>query len=98
MTAVLVVDDEPTLARSLCRELSQHGFETHTSTTAEDGATILGRTAIDVLVTDPRMPGSGDGTVLIGHALALAPDNRIISANLRRLTRLSTADDRGEDS
>jgi DNA-binding response OmpR family regulator len=78
MTAVLVVDDEATLARSLCRELAQHGFEAHAATSAEEGATRLGQGGVDVLLTDLRMGGASDGMLLIERARRFSPRTRAI--------------------
>jgi CheY-like chemotaxis protein len=78
MPAVLVVDDESTLARSLCRELSQHGYETHTSSTVEEGAELLRSRSIDVLVTDLRISEATDGMTLLERARRTSPHTRAI--------------------
>jgi DNA-binding response OmpR family regulator len=78
MTAVLVVDDEPMLARSLCRELSQHGFQAHASSTADEGLALMERYAIDVLVTDLRMRGASDGIALLEKTRHTSPHTRTI--------------------
>jgi DNA-binding NtrC family response regulator len=55
-TRVLVVDDEPTLRRSLARVLMARGFEV---LTAEDGPTalaLLGSTPVDLMLLDLNMP------------------------------------------
>jgi EAL domain-containing protein (putative c-di-GMP-specific phosphodiesterase class I) len=61
---VLLVDDEPAIARGLARFLTAAG---HTVTTASDGAEAvghLGADAFDVIVSDIRMPEM-DGLTLL---------------------------------
>src|SRR5688500_14607335 len=66
---VLVVDDEPTLRRSLARLLLSRGMQV---LTADDGATaieVLGREAVDVALIDLMMPNVG-GLELLEHVKA----------------------------
>ena len=63
---VLVVDDEPTLRRTLARLLNSRNM---TVLTADDGAQaieLLGREAVDVLLVDLMMPNVG-GLELLDH-------------------------------
>ncbi|HMJ13334.1 MAG TPA: sigma-54 dependent transcriptional regulator [Polyangiaceae bacterium] len=63
---VLVVDDEPTLRRSLARLLLSRGMQV---LTADDGATaieVLGRETVDVALIDLIMPNVG-GLELLEH-------------------------------
>ena len=63
---VLVVDDEPTLRRTLARLLNSRNM---TVLTADDGAQaieILGREQVDVVLVDLMMPKVG-GLELLDH-------------------------------
>lgn len=65
MLRVLVVDDEPAVARSLGRLLAHFGFEVRT---CGDGPTALGlleAAPSDVLLTDLHMPGMGGVALLV---------------------------------
>jgi len=66
---VLVVDDEPTLRRSLARLLLSRGMQV---LTADDGASaieVLGRETVDVALIDLMMPNVG-GLELLEHVKA----------------------------
>jgi HD-like signal output (HDOD) protein/ActR/RegA family two-component response regulator len=68
MTAVLFVDDEPILLRTLRRRLAQHrpGWEAHFASGGAEALTYLAENSVDILVTDVAMPGM-DGLTLLGH-------------------------------
>jgi two-component system KDP operon response regulator KdpE len=63
---ILVVDDEPQILRVLRRGLESQGFEVATAPDAESGLDIFKATAVNLIVTDLRMPGLG-GAELCGR-------------------------------
>ena len=70
---VIVVDDEPTLRRTIARTLAQRGFEV---TQCEDGATALEQVRVqdaDVMLIDLMMPGVS-GMEVLRDVKALRPD------------------------
>ena len=70
---VLVVDDEPTLRRTIARALSSRGFEV---TQSEDGADALVQvqaTDFDVMLLDLMLPGVS-GLDVLREVKALRPD------------------------
>ena len=62
---VLVVDDEQLVRWYLERAFRKKGHQVITAENVEDASVKLSSEAVDVLITDIRMPGE-DGTVLIG--------------------------------
>ncbi len=56
---VLVVDDDPSLRRILCRQLQLFGAETVEACSGLEAADLLAPGGIDVVVTDVNMPGGG---------------------------------------
>ena len=54
---VLLVDDDPTLLRSLARSLEDHGFEVLTSTCTAEARAILKRNKVSTIICDYAMPG-----------------------------------------
>ncbi|HVU02708.1 MAG TPA: sigma-54 dependent transcriptional regulator [Polyangiaceae bacterium] len=77
VTRVLVVDDEPTVRRSIARMLLSRGMEV---LTAEDGAAaldLLDRERVDVALVDLMMPNVG-GLDLLARAKAKGNDVEII--------------------
>src|SRR5581483_1527827 len=53
---VLVVDDEPQILRVLRRSLERHGFDVVTAAEAATGLQILRSMAVQLVITDLRMP------------------------------------------
>lgn len=54
---VLVVDDEPRMARSIARVLGRAGFEVHTASDGFRAGTLLGTFRPHVMTLDLQMPG-----------------------------------------
>ena len=54
--AILVVDDEPQIARWLNPTLRAAGYAVQSATTGQDAFTTLGRTAIDLMILDLGLP------------------------------------------
>lgn len=76
---LLIVDDEPQVVQFLAHLLQQHSYATDTALSAKEALSVLSQKAIDVIITDIRMPGM-DGIDLIGEALKLQPDLQCIVA------------------
>jgi DNA-binding response OmpR family regulator len=55
--AVLVIDDEDTLARNLARYLGRHGYAVRTAGSAEAGLAELANFRPDVVLLDHNLPG-----------------------------------------
>lgn len=74
----LVVDDEPMILEILAEHCLSLGMEVSEAADGEGALRqIEVRPAIDVLITDIRMPGL-DGLALAERALALRPDMKVI--------------------
>jgi len=56
---ILVVDDEPEVARSVGEFLEQEGFRVTTATEARKALTLLDRTKVDLIISDLSMPQMG---------------------------------------
>jgi len=54
---VLVVDDEPRIRRLVEMALGDRGYRVLTAPSAEEAGELLGREAVDVVVTDLQLPG-----------------------------------------
>ena len=71
---ILFVDDEPTILDLLREQFPPSlGFEPLTAGSAEEALVVLARRAVDLLVTDQRMPGMR-GVELAAQARELQPD------------------------
>jgi CheY-like chemotaxis protein len=55
-TAILVVDDHPSVAITLKDILEAKGFKVYAATSGAEALIILGEQSIDILLTDVRMP------------------------------------------
>jgi two-component system response regulator HydG len=66
---ILVVDDSEDMLEVLRRNLSMKRYKTFTVTNVEDAVKILDSTAVDLVITDLKMPGTG-GIELIKHVRA----------------------------
>lgn len=74
MTGLLVVEDEPTLARALGRVFADHFDHVHVAGTAREARAVLARHphVIDVVFTDVMLP-DGDGITLVTELRQLDP-------------------------
>ncbi len=70
--AILVVDDDRNVLEVLDARLSSAGFEVLKAARGEDALKILGRAAVDLLISDMKMPGMG-GMELFRRARASHP-------------------------
>jgi CheY-like chemotaxis protein len=61
--AILVVDDNPTMANTLSDILDVKGFKVYSATSGEKALAVLRDNLVDILLTDVRMPDM-NGVVL----------------------------------
>lgn len=79
---VLVVEDEPLLRELVVEELVEAGFEVIAAADGHDALTALSdRTALDVLFTDIRLPGSVDGWEIARAARSRHPRIQVVYAS-----------------
>ncbi|MFZ0819680.1 MAG: sigma-54 dependent transcriptional regulator [Candidatus Acidiferrales bacterium] len=57
MASILIVEDEAKMRRLLELNLGEEGWSTFSAGDAEEGLKILGREAIDLILTDFKLPG-----------------------------------------
>ncbi|WPB75473.1 sigma-54 dependent transcriptional regulator [Archangium violaceum] len=74
---VLLVDDDPAVAKVLGALLGQAGLTVHTASNGQEALTLLGRKPIDVVVSDVRMPGMS-GMELLAEVGRSWPDIPVI--------------------
>jgi len=66
---ILIIDDEPSLRKTLARILQRAGFEVTSAENAEQGIAFLETTKFDLVYMDIRMPGlAGLDALTIIHA------------------------------
>lgn len=70
---VLIVDDDPEMARTLCDGLQDHGFAAMPASSGTEALGLLAEQPFDALVTDLRM-SEMDGLSLMAHAKRLLPE------------------------
>ncbi len=68
----LVVDDSMLIRYSVSRYLESHGFAVESATNGAEALEVVGRTSVDLIVTDMRMPKMS-GSEFIG-ALKTKPE------------------------
>ena len=72
-TAILIVDDEESVLRSLRRTLRRDGYEIHLALSGERALQILEKHDIALILCDQRMPGMS-GAEVLAAAFERAPD------------------------
>jgi CheY-like chemotaxis protein len=77
MTSVLIVDDDAAFRTTIGRDLDEQGFDVRLAQNAHEAGEILAADAIDILLTDLRMPGA-DGIDLLDRVRTLSPKTRAI--------------------
>ena len=75
--AVLIIDDETTLASNLATFLAREGWETRTAESAEEGLTQYGQFRPDLVLLDHNLPGM-DGLQALARLRALDPDCKVV--------------------
>ncbi|MDY7226831.1 sigma-54-dependent transcriptional regulator [Hyalangium rubrum] len=74
---VLLVDDDPAVAKVLGALLAQAGLTVHTAKNGAEALTLLGQKPIDVVLSDVRMPGMS-GLELLSEVTRLFPEVPIV--------------------
>ncbi len=69
---ILLVDDEAHVCASLSRILRRDGYRIFTANNLAEGLDVLARNAVDVVVSDQRMPG-GTGTEFLTRVMSAYP-------------------------
>jgi DNA-binding NtrC family response regulator len=77
LQCVLLVDDDAAVRTVLAAQLAQAGIDSVEASSAEAALERLASGAIDVMVTDLRMPGM-DGMALLASSVRLWPDVPVI--------------------
>lgn len=77
MNTILVVDDEPNYRIVFTELLRGEGFEVCTAQCGEEGISMIKKIALDLVITDMRMPGM-DGLELLNEAKEINKDLPVI--------------------
>jgi len=75
--AILIIDDEATLAKNIKTHLSRHGYEAQIAASGEEGLAQLDGFRPDVVLLDYQMPGL-DGLEVLRRLRAEAPHIKVI--------------------
>ncbi|MFH1914659.1 MAG: sigma-54 dependent transcriptional regulator [Pseudomonadota bacterium] len=74
---ILAVDDSPSTLEVIKRNLEPHGYEVYTRLRVDEAVSLLGELAIDLVITDYRMP-QATGLDLIRHVRDNHPETEIM--------------------
>ena len=74
---ILVVDDEPHMARAMAEALRRKKYEVETAGSAEEALTLLGRDLYRMVVSDIRMGGL-DGKELLKRIKTISPRTVVV--------------------
>lgn len=88
ISRILIVDDEPSLTKSLCDILGAEGYETVGCNSSQAAIEALGSTHFDLLLTDLMMPGM-DGIELC--AAARKSDSNLVSILMTGVGSIASA-------
>jgi CheY-like chemotaxis protein len=77
MTSVLIVDDDDAFRNTIGRDLGKQGFDVALASGVDEALAALTSRAIDVLLTDLRMPGA-DGIDLLAQVREVSGRTRAI--------------------
>jgi DNA-binding response OmpR family regulator len=77
---VLLVEDDPLVARCLQRTLTREGFEVVYAASAEAGLEVAATVAVDLVVTDYHLPGM-DGVQMVSCLRAARPELPVLIAS-----------------
>lgn len=92
MPRILIVDDEPLVARALMRLLTRAGFEVLVASSGPDALGKLGAFAADVVLTDYRMPGMNGRELLEQVRAGGSPAARVVLSGHLELEQLADPD------
>lgn len=88
---LLLVDDEPSILSSLKRLLRNEGYRIVTAASGSEGLQVLAEQAVDVIVSDQRMPGM-TGVEFLRNVRQLYPDTvRIVLSGFTELQTVTDA-------
>jgi diguanylate cyclase (GGDEF)-like protein/PAS domain S-box-containing protein len=88
---LLVVDDEPNILSAIRRLLRGENFRVLTARSAQEGLELLAKDAVQVILSDQRMPGMS-GTDFLGRVKELHPDTvRIVLSGYAELDSIIRA-------
>jgi diguanylate cyclase (GGDEF)-like protein len=88
---LLLVDDEPSILSSLRRLLRNEGYRILTASSGTEGLQVLAEHAVDVIVSDQRMPGM-TGVEFLRTVRQLYPDTvRIVLSGFTELQTVTDA-------
>ena len=74
---VLIVDDEQSMREMLGILLRKEGLDVCTAGSRAEAATVLARAAVDLVLTDVRLP-DGDGIEVLRHVKAGSPETAVV--------------------
>ena len=77
MPAVLIIEDEPILAKNIRAYLQRHGYEARVAESAEAGLTALDEFSPDAVLADYNLPGM-DGLALLSELKRRDPRANVI--------------------
>ena len=77
MKTILVVDDEQSMREMLSIMLHKEGYEVKAAASRAQAAGVLGRGAVDMVITDIRLP-DGDGIEILRHVKAASPETAVV--------------------
>ncbi|HXK08021.1 MAG TPA: sigma-54 dependent transcriptional regulator [Vicinamibacteria bacterium] len=77
MKRILIVDDEQSMRELLAILLKKEGFEVATAGSRAEAAAALAGPAVDMVLTDVRLP-DGDGLEILRHVKAASPETVVI--------------------
>ncbi|MBA5686762.1 EAL domain-containing protein [Rugamonas apoptosis] len=93
--SLLLVDDEQNIVSALKRLLRKDDYQIHTANSGQEGLDVLAQHAVDVIVSDQRMPGML-GADFLRKAKLLYPDTiRIMLSGYTELQSVTDAVNEG---
>ncbi|MES2262428.1 MAG: EAL domain-containing protein [Pseudomonadota bacterium] len=94
-STLLIVDDEPNNQSALKRLLRREGYRVLTASSGEEGLELLSVNAVQVIISDQRMPGMS-GSEFLGKVKELYPETiRIILSGYTDLSAVTESVNRG---
>ncbi|MCF8210447.1 MAG: EAL domain-containing protein [Rhodoferax sp.] len=92
---LLLVDDEPSILAALNRVFRREGYTIYTANSGQQGLELLAKQAVDVIISDQRMPGM-TGIEFLRIAKVSHPDTiRVILSGYTELVTVTDAINEG---